>query len=287
MADSVRFDGQVVLVSGAGRGIGRCHSALLAERGAHVVVNDVDRDMAEAVVAEITAAGGRATAAPGDVVEDATAIVAATLDTGGRLDALVNNAGIAWDRAFNPDAVEELQLLLRVHAIGTVALTVAAWDALISTRGRIVNTTSSAVVGLLHATAYAAAKGAILGFTRSLAIEAAEVGVRVNAVMPMARTRMYEIAGGVAGSDQDMWMQQNFPPELIAPTVVFLASDQVPCNGQVIETSGGTTAHVLFSVTPYLPASSPEQARDSLAASSGDLTVINELNDMLKMKMSM
>ena len=287
VADSVRFDGQVVLVSGGGRGIGRCHSILFAERGAHVIVNDVDRDVAEAVAGEITAAGGRATAAPGDVVDDARAIVAVGLDAGGRLDALVNNAGIASDKAFNPNAVEELQLLLRVHTIGTVALTVAAWDALIATKGRIVNTTSTAVVGLMHATAYAAAKGAVLGFTRSLAIEAAEVNVRVNAVMPMARTRMYEIAGGDVGSEQDVWMQHNFPPELIAPTVVFLASDQAPYNGQVVETSGGTTAHVLFTVTPYLPACSPEQARDSLAASSGHLTVINELNDMLNVKMSM
>ena len=153
-------------------------------------------------------------------------------------------------------------------------------------QGRIVNTTSNSVMGLLHATAYAAAKGAILGFTRSLGLDAAEVGVRVNAIMPMARTRMYELAGGQVGSAQDQFMTEHFPPEAIAPTVVFLASDSVPFNGQVIETSGGTTAHVHFVVTPYLPATTPEEARVSLAAPSGELTVVNELTDMLNAKMS-
>jgi len=286
-ADTIRFDDQVVLVSGGGRGIGRAHSLLLAERGAHVVVNDLDRDVADEVVQEIVTAGGQATAAPGDVVDDAGAILATALQPLGRLDALVNNAGIAWDKPFGANAVSETERLLRVHTLGTVALTAAAWNALIASRGRIVNTTSNSVMGLLHATAYAAAKGAILGFTRSLGLEAAEVGVRVNAIMPMARTRMYELAGGDVGSAQDLFMTEHFPPEAIAPTVVFLASDGVPYNGQVIETSGGTTAHVHFVVTPYLPATTPEEARESLAASSGELTVVNELMDMMNAKMSL
>lgn len=285
-AETIRFDDQVVLVSGGGRGIGRAHSLLFAERGAHVIVNDLDRDVAEEVVKEIVAAGGCATAAPGDVVDDAAVIVGTAIESGGRLDALVNNAGIAWDKPFSADAVSETERLLRVHTLGTVALTAAAWDPLIASRGRIVNTTSNAVIGLFHATAYAAAKGAILGFTRSLALEAAAVGVRVNAIMPMARTRMYELAGGEVGSAEDQFMTEHFPPERIAPAVVFLASSSVPYNGQVIETSAGTTAHVHFVVTPYLPATTPEEARDSLAASPGELTVVNELMDMLNAKLS-
>jgi NAD(P)-dependent dehydrogenase (short-subunit alcohol dehydrogenase family) len=285
--DTIRFDDQVVLVSGGGRGIGRAHSLLLAERGAHVVVNDLDDDVADEVVEDILAAGGQATAAPGDVVDDARTVVATALETSGRLDALVNNAGIAWDKPFTADAVSETERLLRVHVLGTVALTAAAWNALVASRGRVVNTTSNSVMGLLHATAYAAAKGAILGFTRSLALEAAEVGVRVNAIMPMARTRMYELAGGEVGSAQDRFMTEHFPPEAIAPTVVFLASDSVPFNGQVIETSGGTTAHVHFAVTPYLPATTPEDARASLAVATGELTIVNELTHMLGAKLSM
>jgi len=104
--------------------------------------------------------------------------------------------------------------------------------------------------------------------------------------MPMARTRMYELAGGEVGSDEDRWMQQFFPPEAIAPTVVYLASDAVPFNGQVIETSGWTTAHVELAVTPYLPARTPEQARESLSSSGVELTVVGGLTDMVAAKMS-
>ena len=282
----IRFDGQVVLVSGAGRGIGRAHARLLADRGAHVVVNDLDRDVATEVAQEIQDAGGQATAAAGDVVDDASAIIGNALDVGGRLDALVNNAGVAWDQPFTPSsAVAEVERVLRIHTLGTVALTAAAWDALAATNGRIVNTTSGAVTGLRNSTAYAAAKGAILGFTRSLALEAADVGIRVNAIMPMARTRMYELAGGIAGSDEDHWMQQFFPAEAIAPTVVFLASDAVSFNGQVIETSGWTTAHVELAVTPYLAAGTPEEARESLSSPGGGLTVVAGLAEMLAAKM--
>lgn len=287
MAGEIRFDGQVVVVTGGGRGIGRGHCLLFAERGAHVVVNDVDADVAQEVVDEIAAAGGTATAAPGDVVDDAAAIIATALGHRGRIDALVNNAGIALDKPFGPDAVAETERLLRVHALGTVAMTVAAWDALNATRGRIVNTTSNSVIGLANASAYAAAKGAVLGFTRSLALEPGAADLRVNAVMPMARTRMFEIAGGEVGSDIDQWMTANFPPEAIAPGVVYLASDEVPFTGQVIECSGWSAAHVFFATTPYEGATTPEAVRDGLADRSGPLTIVNELFDMHTAKMAL
>jgi hypothetical protein len=105
--------------------------------------------------------------------------------------------------------------------------------------------------------------------------------------MPMAHTRMYELVDGEVGSVQDQFMTEHFPPEVIAPTVVFLASDAVPYNGQVIETSGGTTAHVYFVVTPYLPARTPEEARDSLGSSAAELSVVHELMDMMNVKLSM
>jgi NAD(P)-dependent dehydrogenase (short-subunit alcohol dehydrogenase family) len=284
--DLVRFDGQVVLVSGAGRGIGRAHALLLAERGAHVVVNDVDEGVAGAVVAEIASRGGVATSAPGDVVDDCVPIIAAAHEAGGRLDALLNNAGIAWEKPFAADALAETERLLRVHALGTVALTQCAWESLVATRGRVVNTTSGAVTGLLHSTAYAAAKGAVLGFTRSLALEAAPQGVRVNAIMPMARTRMFELAGGLTGSEQDVWLSEHFPPELVAPAAVFLASHAVPCNGKVIEVSGGTAARVELSVTAFQAAHTPEEVRDALAEPPGELTRVDGLAEMLATKMS-
>jgi NAD(P)-dependent dehydrogenase (short-subunit alcohol dehydrogenase family) len=283
----IRFDDEVVLVSGAGRGIGRGHALLFAARGAHVVVNDVDRDEADAVVAEIVAGGGIATAVAGDVVDDARSIVATAVGVRGRLDVLVNNAGIAHVAPFGEDSLADVELLLRVHAVGTAALTAAAWPALVASHGRVVNTTSNSVLGLLHHTAYAAAKGAILGFTRALALEAEPLGVRVNAIMPMARTRMYELAGGDVGSDQDAMMTKHFPPEAIAPVVVYLASATVPFNGQIVEVSGGTTALVHFALTPYLPATTPEEARDSLTSPSGEATVVAGCLEMLTAKMAL
>jgi NAD(P)-dependent dehydrogenase (short-subunit alcohol dehydrogenase family) len=285
-AGTIRFDDQVVLISGAGRGIGRAHALLFGQRGAHVVVNDIDHDVASEVVGEIVAAGGSATAAAGDVVDDAVAIVGAALGVRGRLDALVNNAGIAYCGPFGQSAAADMERLMRVHAIGTAALTAAAWEALVASRGRVVNTTSNSVLGLAWHTAYAAAKGAILGFTRALAFEAEEVGVKVNAIMPMARTRMYEIAGGQTGDEIDVMMTKHFPPERIAPVVVYLASTEVPFNGQVIEVSGGTTAHVHFAVSPYLPAGTPEEARAALASEPTAFGVCRSNGDMLTDKMS-
>ena len=178
----------------------------------------------------------------------------------------MNNAGIAYAAPFGRQGASDMERLLRVHAVGTAALTAAAWDALVASGGRVVNTTSNSVIGLGFSTAYAAAKGAVLGFTRSLAIDAAAVGVRVNAVMPMARTRMYELAGGETGNEIDHMLTKHFPPERIAPVVVFLASSTVPYNGQIVEISAGTTAFVHFAVTPYMRAATPEEARDVLAA---------------------
>jgi NAD(P)-dependent dehydrogenase (short-subunit alcohol dehydrogenase family) len=283
----IRFDGQVVLVSGAGRGIGRSHALLFAERGAHVVVNDVDLDAANEVVETIVESGAHATAAPGDIVDDAQAIVDTAIAIGNRLDALVNNAGIAYAAPFGENAAEEMERLLRVHAVGTAALTAAAWSSLVASGGRVVNTTSNAVLGLDQSTAYAAGKGAVLGFTRSLAIEAKRVGVRVNAVMPMARTRMYEIAGGQTGDAIDIMMTKHFPPERIAPVVVYLASTEVAFNGQIVEASGGTTAFVHFAVTPYRHATTPEEARDALAGEADNVTVVPGNAEMLAEKMAM
>ena len=287
MTQEIRFDGQVVIVTGAGRGIGRSHSLLLAKRGAHVVVNDLDAGVAHAVVDEIVSMGGSASAAPGDVIDGADDIIATALVHRGRIDALVNNAGIALDKAFGPTAVEDTERLLRVHALGTVAMTLAAWEPLKAVRGRVVNTTSNSVIGLANSSAYAAAKGAVLGFTRSLALESGAADVRVNALMPMARTRMFEIAGGEVGSTIDQWMTANFPPEAIAPSVVFLASEEVPFTGQVIECSGWTTAHVNFATTPYRSARTPEEVREGLADRDAPLTIVNELVDMHVAKMAL
>lgn len=277
----VRFDGQVVLVTGAGRGIGRAHARLLAERGAHVVVNDIDGDVAGVAAQEIVVDGGRASCVAGDIVDDARSIVSGALAIDGRLDALINNAGIAYTAPFGPDAVPDVERLLRIHAVGSAAVTAAAWDSLVAVGGRVVNTTSSSVLGLMNHAAYAAAKGAVLGFTRALALEAAPLGVRVNAVMPLARTRMYEIAGGTTGDAIDQLMSEHFPPERTSPMVAYLASDEVACNGAIIETSGGSSSVIEFAVCAPFSTLTPELAAEGLVACAPDAAQICSSNDEL------
>ena len=185
--DTIRFDDQVVLVSGGGRGIGRAHSLLLAERGAHVVVNDLDGDVADEVVEDILVAGGQATAAPGDVVDDARTVVATALETGGRLDALVNNAGIAGPTALCEEvSLADWQRTLAVNITGQFLCTQHAIPMLKkSSNASIANLSSAAGrFGYPMRTPYAASKWAVIGFTKSLSGELGPAGIRVNAICP-------------------------------------------------------------------------------------------------------
>lgn len=182
-----RFDGEVVVVTGAGNGLGRAYSLLLASEGARVVVNDVAG--AAAVVAEIEAAGGEALADHSDVRSGTS--VAVALDAFGRLDAVVNNAGIGGGGSFTDIAPDDFQQMLDVHLGGTLAVCRAAWPVLRDgAGGRIVNTTSASVFGIVGTSAYVTAKAAIFGLTRALAAEGRRLGIRVNAVMPTAFSQM-------------------------------------------------------------------------------------------------
>jgi NAD(P)-dependent dehydrogenase (short-subunit alcohol dehydrogenase family) len=284
--EQIRFDDQVVVISGAGRGLGRCHALLFAERGAHVVVNDVDADAAQEVVGEIAAAGGSAKAAVGSVLDSADNVVALALNSWGRIDVLINNAGVARCAPFSAREAELFEQILGVHVLGAAKLTGAAWDSLIASGGRVVNTTSAAVLGLLHHSAYAAAKGALLGFTRALALESAPLGVRVNAVMPMARTRMYELAGGVTGSEEDLMLTDLFPPEKVSPVVVYLGGRDVPLNGELLEISAGTVSRIVFAMTEPAPADSPEAVSNALCLTSiAGLTVVSDLTEVMSLKL--
>jgi NAD(P)-dependent dehydrogenase (short-subunit alcohol dehydrogenase family) len=249
-----RFDGRVAVVTGAGRGIGRAYARLLAERGATVVVNDLgastggsgsDAAPATEAVDEIVAAGGSAVADTHDVssAEGAAALVDAAVERFGRVDALVNNAGIIrW--AGMPDVDEDnLDRHLAVHVGGSFNTTRAAWPHMAAQGyGRVVMTTSAGLFGLPDNTSYATAKGAVVGLARSLATAGAEHGITVNCIAPGAMTRM----AGQAGDTTDTHMS----PELVAPMVALLAHEACPVSGEIYAAGFGRFARIFIGMAP-------------------------------------
>jgi NAD(P)-dependent dehydrogenase (short-subunit alcohol dehydrogenase family) len=251
---ALRFGGRVAVVTGAGRGIGRAHAMLLASRGASVVVNDrggsmegvgTDTGPASQVVADIVAAGGAAVADDSDVSshDGGRAVVDRALEEFGRIDILVNNAGIMrWAGMPEVDA-DNLEAHLAVHVGGSFHTVRAAWPHMAEqSYGRIVMTTSSGVFGLPANTSYAAAKGAVIGLTRSLATAGAKLGIKVNALAPAAMTRM----AGPAPGDADATMA----PELVAPIVAYLAHEDCPVTGEIYAAGAGRFARIFLASTP-------------------------------------
>ncbi|MEY3019834.1 MAG: hypothetical protein RLZZ272_818 [Actinomycetota bacterium] len=247
---TIDFDGRVAVVTGAGGGLGRSHALLLASRGARVVVNDLggSRDgsgasasMADAVVEEIRAAGGEAVANHDSVAtwEGGEAIVAAALESFGRIDVVVNNAGILRDVSFAKLAQPELDLVLRVHLYGGFHVARAAWPHLKEQGyGRIVSTTSgSGLYGNFGQTNYAAAKLGLVGLTRSLAIEGAKYGITANAIAPVAASRMTEDV-------MPPQLLERLQPEHVSPVVAWLASEACTDTGRIYSVGGGYLARV-------------------------------------------
>jgi len=226
------LDGKVAIVTGAGRGIGRGEALELVREGARVVVNELDAEAGQAVVEEIAAAGGEAVLDTGDCSQETTArqLVGTALDTWGRLDALVNNAGVLRDRTVAKMSAEEWDAVISVHLRGHFLPTrdaCAHWKGT-GTTGRIVCTAStSGLLGNFGQANYGAAKAGIAAFSTIVAMEMARYGVRCNAIAPAARTRMTESAYGsisdmAAAEDEvfDFWH-----PDNVAPLVAFLCSD--------------------------------------------------------------
>ena len=268
---ALTFDGQVAVITGAGRGLGREYARILAARGAFIVVNDVGAGVdgsptgespAEELVAELTAAGGTAVADHHDVseAESAAQIVETALDRFSRIDILVNNAGILRDKAFHNMTPADIDQVLDVHLRGSAYVTLAAWPHLREQGyGRVVMTTSVAgYLGNFGQANYGSAKAGLIGLTRVLAIEGGRRGIAVNAVAPGAGTRMTEAVMGP--------LAERLTPSLVAPVVAMLAHSSCPLNGEVLITAGGRVARLLVGQTRgwFSPALTPEAVLDHL-----------------------
>ncbi|WP_068829768.1 SDR family oxidoreductase [Pseudomonas sp. BMS12] len=242
MSDAIRFQDQVVIVTGAGGGLGRAHALLFAKHGAKVVVNDLggsthgegaNASAADKVVAEIRAAGGEAVANH-DSVTDGGKIVQCALDSFGRVDVVVNNAGILRDKSFVKMEDADWDLVYKVHVEGAYKVTHAAWPHLREQGfGRVIFTAStSGIYGNFGQSNYGMAKLGLYGLTRTLAIEGRKNNVLVNAIAPTGGTRMTE------GLIPPQVFEQ-LKPELVSPLVVYLGSDHCQDTGGLYEVGGG------------------------------------------------
>jgi len=264
------FDGRVAIITGAGGALGRSHALELARRGAKVVVNDLGGSVhgeggapaaAQQVVDEIVASGGEAVA-NFDSVTNPQSIVQSALDAFGRVDILVNNAGILRDKAFHNMSVEDIDAVLDVHLRGAMALTQLAFKLMREQRyGRIINTTSaSGLFGNFGQANYGAAKAGLFGLTRVLAQEGARANIFVNAVAPLARSRMTE---GLLGDLTDL-----LDPKSVTAVVTYLAHESCAVNGYVYSVAGGRVARIFMAETRgiVLPSLTPEAVRDNFEA---------------------
>ncbi|MCK0174211.1 SDR family NAD(P)-dependent oxidoreductase [Mycolicibacterium sp. F2034L] len=280
----LRFDGQVAVVTGAGRGLGREYALLLASRGARVVVNDrggsvtghgASEDAAAQTVRDIVARGGEAVADVHSVVtpEGGRAVIDTALEAFGTVDVLVNNAGTVDDAAFEDMSQDRLDPLLDVHLRGAFFVTRPAWKVMRDNGfGRVVNTCSAAgILGAPRMSNYGSAKAGLIGLTRVLAAEAGDADIKVNAVAPIAATRMLDysmrsvldLADAEAAAAADEVMRPFFArldPALVAPVVGYLAHAICAVSGDIYTVGAGQVARFFIGRTKgyYNPSLSME-----------------------------
>jgi len=254
----LRFDGKVVVITGAGGGLGKAYALAFAARGAKIVINDLggstsgdgsSSKAADNVVAEIKQMGGDA-AANYDSVEDGDKIIETAIKNFGRVDILINNAGILRDVSFNKMTDKDWDLINTVHLKGVYKCTKAAWPHMVKQNyGRIINITSAAgVYGNFGQVNYSTAKSGILGFTKSCALEGAKRNIYSNAICPIAASRMTET---VMPKD----MLDDLKPDSIVPLALFMCHEESGVNSEVVECGGGwfATIRVERAQGAYIP----------------------------------
>ena len=261
---SIRLDGRAGIVTGGGGGLGRSHALLLADRGAKLIVNDIEQT-AEKTVAEIIEAGGEAVAHMGSVTDRAVndELVRLSVDTYGTVDFVVANAGTIRRSPFEEQTDDDLEQMLDEHVKGSFWLARAAYP-IMKRRGygRMVLTASDAgLYGHRRAAAYAAAKGALVGLAATIAIEGADHGILANVLNPLAATGMTPHVTG----DQ----VHRIRPEMVSGAVVYLVSEECAVNQEIVLIGGGAVARMFTATTPGWHAArgaivTPEDVRDHI-----------------------
>lgn len=269
------FEGKVAIVTGAGGGLGFEYASYLAKHGAKVVVNDLgggtfgvdgqkNSSVAEAAAKKIRDAGGEAIANGSNVSDfaGAKAMVDQAIKKWGRVDIVINNAGIASTQVFPNVEADEIKLHLGVHVLGSVNMMKAAWPHMVKQKGgRFINTASSSALGFSPQISYPSMKSALFGLTRNTALLGKESNIHVNVILPAAFTRLSAMLPASAFRDH---LERDFQPNRLAPVVAYLCHDSCDITGEFFTVGGGKFARLVFAETP---AADIDMSMESVASS--------------------